>query len=115
MIDAKDRVVQNPHRYQLVPVSGEADTFDIIRKPGSVTEEGTFTNRAFYMAMQGFLGQTTVFEEDGSITETNSEGQTKTTVFEEDGSITETFCADGICIAKQTIFEEDGSITEVML
>lgn len=42
----KDRVVQYPHRYQLVPVSGQSDTYDIIAKPGTVTEVGTPLNKA---------------------------------------------------------------------
>lgn len=41
-----DRVTQYPHRYQLVPVSGESDTYDIIAKPGTVTEVGTPLNKA---------------------------------------------------------------------
>lgn len=42
----KDRVTQFPHRYQLVPVAGQADTYDIVAKPGTVTEEGTPINKA---------------------------------------------------------------------
>ena len=42
----KDRIVQWPHRYQLVPVSGQADTYDIVAKPGTVTEAGTPINKA---------------------------------------------------------------------
>jgi hypothetical protein len=42
----KDRVVQFPHRYQLVPVAGESDTYDIIAKPGTITEAGTPINKA---------------------------------------------------------------------
>ena len=42
----KDRITQYPHRYQLVPVSGQSDTYDIIAKPGTVTEPGTPLNKA---------------------------------------------------------------------
>lgn len=42
----KDRITQYPHRYQLVPVSGQSDTYDIIAKPGTVTEVGTPLNKA---------------------------------------------------------------------
>ena len=48
------------------------------------------------MAIQGFQAKTTVFNSDGSITETNGAEQTKTTVFNVDGSITETFIGDKI-------------------
>jgi len=42
----KDRVVQHPHRYQLVPVAGQPDIYDIIAKPGTITEPGTPINKA---------------------------------------------------------------------
>lgn len=77
-------------------------------------ENGTNINRAFLMAMQGFQAQTTVFNADGSITETNGLSQTKTTTFNTDGSITETFAGDKT-ITKKTIFNENGTITEVLL
>lgn len=41
----KDRIVENPHRYQLIP-TGESNTYDIIAKPGTITEEGTPINKA---------------------------------------------------------------------
>ncbi|MGI6751072.1 MAG: hypothetical protein ACOX4U_00405 [Anaerovoracaceae bacterium] len=113
MINVKDRVVEHPHRYKLTNISG--DTYDLSREPGTVTEEGTVVNRALLMAMQGFVGATTVFGEDGTITETNAEGGVLVTTFEEDGSVIETFTAGGVSIAKQTSFGEDGSIEEVML
>ena len=115
MINALDRVVQHPHRYQLVPVAGESDTYDIIAKPGTITEAGTPINRALLMAMQGFYGQTTVFNADGSITETNQAGDVKQTVFNADGSITETFISGSHSISKITTFNSDGSITEVIV
>ena len=65
------------------------------------------------MAIQGFLGNTIVFNTDGSIVETNSEGQTKKTVFNADGSITEIFSGD-LTITKKTIFNSNGSISEVV-
>lgn len=42
----KDRVAQYPHRYQLVPVAGQESTYDIVAKPGTVTEPGTPLNKA---------------------------------------------------------------------
>ena len=42
----KDRVVQFPHRYQLVPVAGQENTYDVVAKPGVVTEGGTPINKA---------------------------------------------------------------------
>lgn len=74
---------------------------------------GTLINRRNMMALQGFIAKTTVFNSDGSITETNADGDTKTTVFNLDGSITETFVGEKT-ITKTTTFNLDGSITEVI-
>lgn len=76
-------------------------------------ENGTLINRAALMAMQGFIAQTTVFNADGSITETNSLNQIKTTVFNADGSITETFSGEKTLV-KTTRFLENGNIEEVL-
>jgi len=37
----KDRVVEHPGRYQMVPVAGTTDTYDFVAVPGTVTEAGT--------------------------------------------------------------------------
>ncbi len=76
-------------------------------------QSGTPINRETLMAMQGFIGTTTIFNVDGSITETNSEGETLTTVFRADGSIVETFVGEKT-ITKTTLFNSDGSISEVI-
>ena len=65
------------------------------------------------MAIQGFIAQTTVFNADGSITETNSKGQTKTTSFEDEGTVKEVFVCEKT-ITKITTFNDDGSISEVI-
>ena len=41
-----DDVVQYPNRYQLVPVAGTTDQFDLVRMPGAVTAVGTPINKA---------------------------------------------------------------------
>lgn len=80
----------------------------------TAVQDGTPINREAMMAIQGFIGNTIVFNPtDGSIVETNSLGQTKTTVFNIDGSITETFVGE-YTITKTTIFNSDGSISEVL-
>lgn len=76
-------------------------------------QAGTPINRENMMAIQGFEAQTTVFNADGSITETNAAGQTKTTVFNPDGSITETFVGEKT-ITKTTNFDSNGGISEVI-
>lgn len=71
---------------------------------------GTDISRANIMAMQGFIGSRVVFNSDGSIIETNSDGEVLTTTFNDDGSITERF--EGIkVITKTYTFNKDGSIT----
>ena len=76
-------------------------------------ENGTPINRENLMAIQGFIANDTIFNADGSITETNSKDETLTTVFNDDGSITETFVGEKTII-KTTSFNEDGSIKEVI-
>ena len=77
------------------------------------TEAGTNINRKAMMAIQGFQSNTTIFNDDGSSTETNSDGHTLTTIFNNDNSIKETFVGDKT-ITKTTTFNADGSITEVL-
>lgn len=84
-----------------------------IENAEDATVEGTPINRENMMALQGFIANDTVFNADGSITETNSKGETLTTVFNADGSITETFIGEKT-ITKTTTFNVDGSITEVI-
>ncbi len=40
-----DRVVEHPGRYQLVPVAGTTDQFDLVAVPGTVTAAGTTLNK----------------------------------------------------------------------
>ena len=77
-------------------------------------EQGTWVNRRALMAIQGFFGATTVFNANGTITETNQDGDTLTTTFNNDGSITERFVSGTQVITKTTTFNNDGSITEVI-
>lgn len=77
-------------------------------------EAGTPLNRANLMAMQGFGACETVFNADGSITETYQDGSVKTTVFNSNGSISETFTLGTQTMTKTTTFNSDGSISEVI-
>ena len=79
----------------------------------TASRNGTRINRATLMAIQGFVAKTTVFNADGSITETNSSGHTLTTKLNSDGSITETFVGEKT-LTKTTTFKADGSIEEVI-
>lgn len=75
--------------------------------------EGTPLNREKMMAIQGFQAMRTVFNADGSITETNSDGHTLTTTFSSNGNIVERFVG-GRTITKTTTFNANGSITEAL-
>lgn len=66
-------------------------------------------------ALSGFVGKTTTFNSDGSITETESNGDVKVTSFLSNGDIQEQLTkADGSITTKTTHFNADGSITEVV-
>ena len=95
----------------VVSQNAEDDMQEFIDKTD--VANGTPLNRATLMAIQGFQTANTVFNYDGSITETNSSGHTKTTTFNADGSITEKFVAIKT-ITKKTTFNADGSISEVI-
>lgn len=74
---------------------------------------GTPLNRANLMAMQGFMAKTTVFNADGSITETGATNEKLTTTFNSNGTITEKLVGSKT-ITKTTTFNANGSITEVI-
>ncbi|NCC17196.1 MAG: hypothetical protein EOM28_12900 [Clostridia bacterium] len=115
MRDFQDRLAQQPNRYKIAEEGGGIK-YVTIERADNPTREGTSLNRAAFMALQGFQETTTIFNEDGSITEMNGTGEPLVTAFNEDGSITETFTnTEGVVIAKKTIFQEDGSITEVFV
>ncbi len=80
----------------------------------TIANEGTPINRANMMAIQGFVGKEIVFNDDDSIIETNSSGETLTTVFEKDGSITETFSGEKTIVKKTTFNEQTNMIVEVL-
>lgn len=75
--------------------------------------DGTPINREAMMAVQGFEAKTTTFNADGSIVETNANGETKTTTFGADGSIVITFSGQKT-ITKTIVFNSDGRILEVL-
>ena len=112
MFEFLNRIPTKPLRRKITREDGTSE-FVTIEMADEPSEEGTKLNRDAFMALQGFEAKTTTFNEDGSITETNADGDTLTTTFNEDGSITETF-AGKKGITKTTTFNEDGSISEVI-
>lgn len=109
-----DRRPTKAGRRKLTYEDGTSE-FVIVEMADEPKEEGTPLNRNAFMALQGFEALDTEFREDGSIVETNADGDMVVTEFHEDGSITETFTGvSGFVITKTTTFNEDGSISEVM-
>lgn len=109
IIDVIDRAPANAGRVILAPVSGQDNTYDMMRADNP-SIEGTPINRDLFMQLQGFVAGTTVFNSDGSITETGPSG-TKVTVFGTN-NVTETFTGNsGKVVVMTTNFNSDGSIT----
>ena len=116
MMDVKDRV----------PGDGKANRKKLTFDDGTVqyakvefaddpVEEGTPVNRKLLMDLQGFAAKATVFEADGSITETDPDtGAVKTTTFPSSSRIVETLVKDGSSITKTTTFLANGNIQEVI-
>ena len=115
MRDFQDRISEKPNRHKIAEEGGGIK-YATIERADNPTREGTVLNREVFMALQGFQETTTMFNEDGSITELNGARDPLVTTFNEDGSITETFTnTEGVVIAKKTIFQADGSIREVFV
>ena len=83
---------------------------DFIDKIPDVTP-GTKINRKAMMAIQEFIGKTTVFSQ-GKITETNADGHTLETTFGTN-TITQVFTGEKI-ITKTVTFNSDGTISETV-
>lgn len=75
-------------------------------------EKGTPINRKNLMAIQGFIGMTTEKQDDGSILQTNADGQTLLTIKNADGSITQTFTGEKVIT--KTITISGNTISEVI-
>ena len=111
MKDFLDRQPTQAGRRKITYEDGTSEyvTVEMADEP---TVDGTPLNREAFMALQGFADANTVFNDDGSIVETNAYGDVLLTEFNDDGSITETFTnTDNLSIKKITTFNEDGSIT----
>lgn len=104
------------YRYETVNPdgSGTGEYLYLRYAPGELLAEPSVVNRNLLMGIQGFTPCNTLFNADGSITETGDTG-VRDTIFDSDGSIIETFVnLDGISINKKTVFNADGSITETV-
>lgn len=100
MINILDRLPAKPNRRLITPEGNGTPFYATVIRADDPEEDGTAINRALLMAMQGFCGSTTTFNPDGSVTETNQDGDTLVTVLNLDGTVDETFTVDGVSIRK---------------
>ena len=91
---------------------GERKLIEFIDK--TTEKDGTDINRVNMMALQGFMNKTIIRNEDGSIVETNANGETLTTVKNADGSVTQVFTGEKT-ITKTTRITEDNTILEEVI
>jgi len=115
MKDVIDRIPAEgkANRKLITPEGGGAPFFATVVHADDPAEIGTPINRALFNDLQGFSDKATVFNPDGSITETSGD-VIVTTVFNPDGSITETRVSPKSTVTKTTVFNPDGSISEVI-
>lgn len=108
-----DRIPSIANRYKMTDEGGHV-SYATIERADNPTVTGTALNREAFMALQGMEASNTVFNTDGSITETYDTG-TLVTSFLSNGNVVEVFTANsGQVINKTTKFNLDGSISEVI-
>lgn len=120
IIDVKDLIpteTANLYRYEIVSADGTGTGEYMYLKyaPGTLASEPTELDRDLFMKLQGFIAGNITFNEDGSITESNSTG-TMVTTFLADGSVQQVFTStEGTSIGVKTTFNPDGSITQTII
>ena len=114
MINFVDREPTQAGRRKITHEDGTSE-YVTISMADNPDVAGTPLNRLNMMAIQGFEAVTTVFNTDGSIAETNAEGDRLVTTFSSNDNIKEVFTGtNGMTITKTTTFNADGSISEVI-
>lgn len=119
MINVKDLIpteTKNVYRYEELDSNGNpTGNYKYFKyAPGNLASVPTPLDRSLFMKLQGFIASQTIFNADGSITESNEDG-TVVTTFLDNGNIEHIFTStEGQSIGLRTIFNADGSIsTEV--
>lgn len=116
-MDYKNDIFFGKRRYNPISNSDGTTSFDDVttyQQTGDSFGAGDMNKLA--AAINGFEVKNTVFNADGSITETDGSGYVKKTIFNDDGSITEILkdTEDTTIATKTTTFNSDGSITETV-
>lgn len=113
MINFKDRIPTKPNRYEVV---SNGDGTSTITRADEPLSDGTLLNRNIMMEIQGFNASNTVFNPDGSITETSASGNVLNIVFNPDGTIDETLTdINNDVTTLRTTFNPDGSISREVI
>ena len=120
--DADNRFMTDVERNKLAGISAGATNYQhpANHAPSIISQDANnrFVTDAQIAAWNskadaGLTGKTTVFNADGSITETLPGGSTLVTVFNANGSITETLTVGGVSTVRTTTFSGN-TITEVI-
>lgn len=114
MKEVVNRTPTKPNRMLITPEGGGAAFYATVVRADEPTAEGTPVGRALFMALQGMEPCSTIFNVDGSVTETYETG-VLTTTFPDSSHVVETFVPTaGSTVTKTTTFNVDGSISEVI-
>jgi hypothetical protein len=100
----------NPHNVTTEQIGAETPAGAQAKADATLNLAKQYTDQ-----ITGLTEKETIFNIDGSITETRFDGSTLVTVFNADGSITETLTKGEIVTVKTTTFNPDGSISEVIV
>ena len=115
MRNFKNRVPTQPNRKKITFEDNQEVRYATVEFADNPTDEGTPINRDNIMAVQGLDGSLTIFNPDGTIDTTYSDGTIVKVTFNPDGTILETVTNNTQIINKKTNFNADGSIKEEIL
>lgn len=116
-MDYKNDIFFGKRRYNPISNSDGTTSFDDVTTYQQIGDSfGAGDMNKLAAAINGFEVKNTVFNTDGSITETDGSGYVKKTTFNADGSITEVLknSEDATIATKTTAFNSDGSISETV-
>lgn len=104
------------NKFKITKTDGSSETVTLERADQAI-EEGTDVDRELLMNVQGFYASDIVFNEDGTITETNADGDTITTTFPDGAIALDTFkqTSTGKTIAVKTTIDSSGNIKKELV
>lgn len=104
------------NKFKITKTDGTSETVTLERADEAV-EEGTDVDRELLMNIQGFYASNVVFNSDGSIVETNADGDTMTTTFPDGAIALDTFTqtSTGQTISVKTSEDINGNIIKELV